>query len=330
MEETIQLQVSGLIKKFGEDTVLNGIDLSVRQGEVVVVLGPSGCGKSTLLRCMNGLETPTAGTILLDGEPISAGDRNITRQRQKIGMVFQSYDLFPHKTILDNVTLAPRKVLKRPKAEAEADAQRLLERVGLWEKRNAYPRELSGGQKQRVAIARALATNPKYLLCDEATSALDPNTTRSILELLRTINQTLGVTIIVITHEMKVIDQICDRVAVIDHSQIAEEGRVSEVFTNPQSDIARDLILPQDRAALDTAGGRRVRLTFDGLYSRAPIISQLVLDCQAPVNILFADTKEYEGVIYGHMIIELPTDERQADKILAWLSNSQVGWKEEK
>ena len=153
---------------------------------------------------------------------------------------------------------------------------------------------------------------------------------RSILELLRTINQTMGVTIIVITHEMKVIDQICDRVAVIDNSRIAEEGRVSEVFTNPQSDIARDLILPQDRAALDTAGGRRIRLTFDGLYSQAPIISQMVLDCQAPVNILFADTKEYEGVIYGHMIIELPTDERQADKIIAWLSNSQVGWKEEK
>ena len=153
---------------------------------------------------------------------------------------------------------------------------------------------------------------------------------RSILELLRTINQTMGVTIIVITHEMKVIDQICDRVAVIDNSRIAEEGRVSEVFTNPQSDIARDLILPQDRAALDTAGGRRIRLTFDGLYSQAPIISQMVLDCQAPVNILFADTKEYEGVIYGHMIVELPTDERQADKIIAWLSNSQVGWKEEK
>ena len=140
----------------------------------------------------------------------------------------------------------------------------------------------------------------------------------------------MGVTIIFITHEMKVIDQICDRVAVIDQSRIAEEGRVSEVFTNPQSDIARDLILPQDRAALDTAGGRRIRLTFDGLYSQAPIISQMVLDCQAPVNILFADTKEYEGVIYGHMIIELPTDERQADKIIAWLSNSQVGWKEEK
>ena len=180
-----------------------------------------------------------------------------------------------------------------------------------------------------MAIARALATNPRYLLCDEATSALDPNTTRSILELLRTINQTLGVTIIVITHEMKVIDQICDRVAVIDHSRIAEEGRVSDVFTNPQSDIAKQLILPQDRAALDTTGGKKLRIIFDGQYSQEPIISKLVLECQAPVNIIFADTRQFDGSIYGHMIIELPSDERQADKVIAWLRNSPVTWKEE-
>ena len=170
---------------------------------------------------------------------------------------------------------------------------------------------------------------PKYLLCDEATSALDPNTTRSILELLREINKTMGVTIVVITHEMKVIDQICDRVAVIDHSRIAEEGRVSQVFTNPKSQIARDLIIPKDRAVLDTKGGRRLRLTFNGEYSNAPVISDMVLECQAPVNILFADTKEFEGVIYGHMIIELPNDPRQAEKIIVWLKNSQVKWKEE-
>ena len=212
---------------------------------------------------------------------------------------------------------------------AEKKALELLKLVGLEEKADKYPAQLSGGQKQRVAIARALATDPKYLLCDEATSALDPNTTRSILELLRTINKTLGVTIIVITHEMKVIDQICDRVAVIDHSSIAEEGKVSEVFTNPRSAIARELILPTDRAALDTAGGRRIRLIFNGLYSQEPIISQMVLECQAPVNILFADTKEYEGSIYGHMIVELPSDQRQADKIIAWLGNSKVVWKEE-
>jgi len=180
-----------------------------------------------------------------------------------------------------------------------------------------------------VAIARALATKPRYLLCDEATSALDPNTTRSILELLREINKNLGVTIVVITHEMKVIDQICDRVAVIDRSHIAEEGKVSEVFTNPQSDIARDLIIPRDRAVLDTTGGRRLRLTFNNEYSNAPVISNMVLECQAPVNILFADTKQFEKHIYGHMIIELPNDPRQADKILIWLKNSQIEWREE-
>lgn len=241
MEETIQLQVSGLIKKFGEDTVLNGIDLSVRQGEVVVVLGPSGCGKSTLLRCMNGLETPTAGTILLDGEPISAGDRNITRQRQKIGMVFQSYDLFPHKTILDNVTLAPRKVLKRPKAEAEADAQRLLERVGLWEKRNAYPRELSGGQKQRVAIVRALCMNPEVMLFDEVTAALDPEMVREVLDVMLELARQ-GMTMVIVTHEMRFARAIADRVVFLDGGVIVEQSPPEIFFTTPRTQRARDFL----------------------------------------------------------------------------------------
>ena len=241
MEETIQLQVSGLIKKYGEDTVLNGIDLSVRQGEVVVVLGPSGCGKSTLLRCMNGLETPTAGTILLDGEPISAGDRNITRQRQKIGMVFQSYDLFPHKTILDNVTLAPRKVLKRPKAEAEADAQRLLERVGLWEKRNAYPRELSGGQKQRVAIVRALCMNPEVMLFDEVTAALDPEMVREVLDVMLELARQ-GMTMVIVTHEMRFARAIADRVVFLDGGVIVEQSPPEIFFTNPRTQRARDFL----------------------------------------------------------------------------------------
>ena len=174
MDEKIQLQASGLKKRFGAETVLNGIDLAVHKGEVVVVLGPSGCGKSTLLRCMNGLETPTEGVISLDGEAITSGGRNITKQRQKIGMVFQSYDLFPHKNILDNITLAPVKVQKRSRAEVEQQAEKLLKRVGLWEKRKAYPRELSGGQKQRVAIVRALCMNPEVMLFDEVTAALDP------------------------------------------------------------------------------------------------------------------------------------------------------------
>ena len=312
-------------KRFGSNLVVLKMNMEIYEGEFLTLLGPSGCGKTTTLRMIAGFEDATSGIIKVQGERVE----NKEPYQRDVNTVFQNYALFPHMTVFDNVAYGLT-IKKVPKDEIRQRVAEMLELVQLTDYERRKPDELSGGQKQRVAIARALATNPKYLLCDEATSALDPNTTRSILELLRTINQTMGVTIIVITHEMKVIDQICDRVAVIDNSRIAEEGRVSEVFTNPQSDIARDLILPQDRAALDTAGGRRVRLTFDGLYSQAPIISQLVLDCQAPVNILFADTKEYEGVIYGHMIIELPTDERQADKIIAWLSNSQVGWKEEK
>ena len=180
-------------------------------------------------------------------------------------------------------------------------------------------------------ILRALATNPRYLLCDEATSALDPNTTRSILELLREINKSLGVTIIVITHEMKVIDQICDRVAVIDKSCIAEEGRVADVFTNPKSDIARELVLPQERPVLDpTTGGRKLRLIFNGEDTQKPVISEMILACRVPVNVLFADTKSVEGAAYGHMILELPNDEHDAEKVVSWLKNSGLTWKEER
>ena len=248
--------------------------------------------------------------------------------RRSISMIFQGFNLLEQRSVLRNVTF-PLEIAGVRRQEAREKALRLLKVVGLEDKAEAFPAQLSGGQKQRVAIARALASDPKYLLCDEATSALDPNTTRSILELLRQINRDLGVTIVVITHEMKVIDQICDRVAVIDQSRIAEEGRVSEVFTSPRSQIARELILPQDRAAIDTTGGKKLRLIFDGNYSQEPVISRMTLDCQAPVNIIFADTKEYEGIIYGHMIIELPNDEHQAAKIITWLKNSPVTWKEE-
>ena len=333
----VLIKVTDLKKHFnkGEIKALDGVSLDICKGDVIVIIGPSGSGKSTFLRSLNLLEQPTEGSIVFDGVDITKkkdaqGKKiDLDEHRRKMGMVFQHFNLFPHKTIMGNMTMAPVLVKHMPQAEAEAKAQTLLQRVGLGDRADAYPAQLSGGQKQRVAIARALATNPRYLLCDEATSALDPNTTRSILELLREINQSLGVTIIVITHEMKVIDQICDRVAVIDQSRIAEEGKVSDVFTNPQSEIARELIIPQDRAALDTTGGKKLRLIFNGQYSQEPLISKLVLECQAPVNIIFADTREFDGAIYGHMIIELPSDERQADKILVWLKNSPVTWKEE-
>ena len=313
----------------GDIVALEDINLKIEDGEIFGIIGLSGAGKSTLVRCINLLERPTEGQVLLDGKNLTElSKKELLALRQSIGMIFQGFNLLEQRSVLKNVCF-PLEIAGVDKKQARARAMELLQLVGLADRAASYPSQLSGGQKQRVAIARALATKPKYLLCDEATSALDPNTTRSILELLREINKTMGVTIVVITHGMKVIDQICDRVAVIDHSRIAEEGRVSQVFTNPKSQIARDLIIPKDRAVLDTKGGRRLRLTFNGEYSNAPVISDMVLECQAPVNILFADTKEFEGVIYGHMIIELPNDPRQAEKIIVWLKNSQVTWKEE-
>ena len=313
----------------GDVEALRDVSLRIEDGEIFGIIGLSGAGKSTLVRCINLLERPTAGRVLIDGKDLTALPRaELLQMRRSISMIFQGFNLLEQRSVLKNVTF-PLEISGVKRQEARARARELLRVVGLEDKADAYPVQLSVGQKQRVAIARALATRPRYLLCDEATSALDPNTTRSILELLRSINQSLGVTIVVITHEMKVIDQICDRVAVIDQSCIAEEGRVSEVFTNPRSDIARELILPQGRAAIDTVGGKKIRLIFDSAVSQEPIISRMTLDCQAPVNIIFADTREYDGVIFGHMILELPRDEHQAEKIIMWLKNSPVEWKEE-
>ena len=313
----------------GDVEALRDINLSIQDGEIFGIIGLSGAGKSTLVRCINLLESPSTGQVIIDGKDMTSLPRaELLQMRRRISMIFQGFNLLEQRSVLRNVTF-PLEISGVGRRAAQAKAMDLLKVVGLEDKADAYPAQLSGGQKQRVAIARALATDPRYLLCDEATSALDPNTTRAILELLRQINRDLGVTIVVITHEMKVIDQICDRVAVIDQSQIAEMGRVADVFTSPRSEIAKELILPQDRAAIDTSGGKKLRLIFDSQYSQEPVISKMTLDCQAPVNIIFADTKEYEGNIYGHMIIELPNDEHQAEKIITWLKNSPVTWKEE-
>ena len=307
---------------------LEDINLTINDGEIFGLIGLSGAGKSTLVRCINLLEQPSAGEVIVDGESITALPRKeLLKLRRSIGMIFQGFNLLEQRSVLRNVCF-PLEIAGVKKKEARERAMELLSLVGLADRAEAYPSQLSGGQKQRVAIARALATKPKYLLCDEATSALDPTTTRAILELLREINESLGVTIIVITHEMKVIDQICDRVAVIDHSRIAEEGKVSEVFTNPRSQIARDLIIPRERTVLETEGGKRLRLTFDGETTAGPHIAEMILACQAPVSILQASTKELDGVIYGYTIIELPKDEHQAEKILLWLQNSGIRWKE--
>ena len=313
----------------GSVTALRDIDLTIQDGEIFGVIGLSGAGKSTLVRCINLLERPTQGEVWIDGQELTRlPQKQLLAMRRNIGMIFQGFNLLEQRTVLSNVAF-PLMLAGEKKDKAQARAAELLGLVGLSDKARSYPSQLSGGQKQRVAIARALSTSPKYLLCDEATSALDPNTTRSILELLRQINRDLGVTIIIITHEMKVIDQICDRVAVIDHSSIAEEGKVSDVFTNPQSQIARELILPQDISAAQTSGGAQLRIIFSGENAKQPVLSQLTLECQVPVNILFADTKEVEGKAYGQMLLELPCDEGQAEKVRSWLRSSGIQWKEE-
>ena len=315
----------------GSVEALKDVNLTIADGEIFGIIGLSGAGKSTLVRCINLLERPTSGEVWVDGQNLTAlSQKELLQVRRQIGMIFQGFNLLEQRTVLRNICF-PLEISGTPKAQAKSRAEELLKIVGLSDKAQSYPSQLSGGQKQRVAIARALATNPKYLLCDEATSALDPNTTRSILELLREINKTLGVTIIVITHEMKVIDQICDRVAVIDKSCIAEEGKVAEVFTNPQSDIARELVLPQERPVLDaTTGGRKLRLIFNGENTQNPVISEMILACRVPINVLFADTKSIEGAAYGHMILELPNDEHEAEKVVSWLQHSGLTWKEER
>ena len=241
MKDSVQLQVSGLVKRFGTETVFDGIDLTVHKGEVVVVLGPSGCGKSTLLRCMNGLESPDAGSILLDGETVSSTGKNMTQLRQKIGMVFQSYDLFPHKNILDNVILAPVKVQHRPKDEVKAEAEQLLKRVGLWEKRDAFPRQLSGGQKQRVAIVRALCMKPEVMLFDEVTAALDPEMVREVLDVMVELAEQ-GMTMVIVTHEMQFARAIADRIIFLEGGKIVEEAPPEQFFTAPQTQRARDFL----------------------------------------------------------------------------------------
>lgn len=307
---------------------LDDINLSIQDGEIYGIIGLSGAGKSTLVRCINLLEKPTTGQIIIDGEDITKISRKrLLELRRSIGMIFQDFNLLEQRSVLRNITF-PLEVAGVKKAAAREKAMELLHVVGLSDRSKSYPSQLSGGQKQRVAIARALATNPKYLLCDEATSALDPNTTRSILELLKEINETMGVTIIVITHEMKVIDQVCDKVAVLDQSKIAEEGRVSEVFMNPHSDIARELILPDQKNDFEIHDGRRVRLTFHLEDEGNSLISKMILECQTPMNILSARTHDIDGLMHGEILIELPGECHLEEKLLSWFKNNRIEWQE--
>ena len=332
MEKTPFIEIRGLRKvyKLGKERVvaLDDINLTVQDGEIFGIIGLSGAGKSTLVRCINLLERPTSGHVIIDGKDMTVlPRRELLEMRRSISMIFQGFNLLEQRSVLRNVCF-PLEMSGTKSGEAKKRALELLKLVGLESKANAYPAQLSGGQKQRVAIARALATSPRYLLCDEATSALDPTTTGQILELLAKINRELGVTIIVITHEMAVIEEICQRVAIIDSSRIAEVGTVDEVFTRPKSAMAKQLIYPDGKRNSLATGKRYCRIVFDGNSSFEPVVSNMVLECKAPVNIMFADTKNIDGKAYGQMILQLPEIEEVADKMIQYLKDTNMGVEE--
>ena len=322
------IEIKNLTKTYrtakGSITALKDIDITIEDGEIFGIIGLSGAGKSTLVRCINYLERPTSGQVIIDGKELGKlTNRELLKTRQNIGMVFQGFNLLAQRNVIKNICY-PLEIAGVKKADALKRAEDLLELVGLTDKAKAYPSQLSGGQKQRVAIARALAAKTKYLLCDEATSALDPDTTRSVLELLKKINRTLGVTIVVITHEMKVIDSICDRVAVLDNSTVAEIGEVRAVFSNPRSDIAKKLIMPQGELPVTSENGKKIRIIYNGNNSSESLLSNMILTCCTPVNILHADTKDIDGKAYGQILLQLPEDESSERKIKAYLDANDV------
>ncbi len=284
----------------------------------------SGAGKSTLVRCINLLEKPTSGQVFIDGRDISAiKDQELRKVRYSVGMIFQQFNLLNQRTAEKNI-LFPLEIAGIDKETAKKRSKELLDLVGLPEKAKAYPAQLSGGQQQRIAIARALANNPKILLCDEATSALDPATTKSILNLLKEINRKLGITIVIITHEMTVVEEICSHVAIIDDSRIAEEGSVEEVFRNPKTEIAKRMILPERDEVLQTMGKHSYRLVFDEKSSSESIIAKMVLETKCLVNIQYADMKNIEGDSYGQMVVQFSDDNRCSAKAINYLESHQV------
>ena len=323
------LELQHIYKNYDQDKlvvpVLKDVSLQIEEGEYVAIMGPSGSVKTTLMNIVGCLDLPTSGTYILDGRPVSElKEKELTKvRRDTIGFVFQNFQLMPRESALDNVCL-PLIYAGVSKKDRRQMGMEALERVGLSDRADFKPTQLSGGQKQRVAIARALAAETHYLLCDEATSALDPDTTRSVLELLKKINRTLGVTIIVITHEMKVIDSICDRVAVLDNSTVAEIGDVRTVFANPRSDIAKKLIMPQGELPVTSEHGKKIRIIYNGENSSKSLLSDMILKCSTPVNILHADTKDIDGKAYGQILVQLPDDDTSAEKITAYLKANNV------
>ena len=321
------IQIQNLSKTFGSGdgavAALNDVSLQIKEGEIFGIIGLSGAGKSTLVRCINVLERPEQGKILFhDLDLLHLKEKALRTQRRKISMIFQSFNLLDQRTALENICF-PLELAGVSRKEARQKARALLETVGLPDKADAYPVQLSGGQKQRIAIARALASDPEVLLCDEATSALDPQTTESILSLLQTINRERGITVILITHQMSVIEQICHRVAILDQGSVAEIGPVEDVFSNPKSPAGRRLVSPDKALPTSQWDGPVARLAFNGTMVEEPVIASLAVKEQILVSILGADTRNVDGKIFGTMLISLPDDPERKTAALNFLNAHQ-------
>lgn len=321
------IEIKNLSKEFetadGKVEALRNVNLTISDGDIYGIIGMSGAGKSTLVRCINMLERPTQGTVLIDGCDIGSLDKaGLRKVRREVTMIFQGFNLLMQRTCLKNICF-PLELAGTDKAEAKKRALELLEIVGLPDKANAYPAQLSGGQQQRIAIARALATEPKVLLCDEATSALDPKTTHSILELIRDINARLGITVIIITHQMSVVEEICSRVAILDDGEVVEEGMVSTVFSSPKSAAAKRLVFPDgaDEIMTETPGERRIRVVFSGaLAAKTPLIARMAMEEQVVASILGASTRSIGDKAYGNMLLGITGGDEMVHRAMEYLS----------
>ena len=309
----------------GTVEALKNVNLSIEDGDIYGIIGMSGAGKSTLVRCINMLERPTEGSVIINGVDIGKlGAAELRRERRKITMIFQGFNLLMQRTCIDNICF-PLELAGVKKKEARKKAAELLETVGLPDKGGAYPAQLSGGQQQRIAIARALATEPEILLCDEATSALDPKTTQSILDLIAEINKRLGITVIVITHQMSVVEKICSKVAILDGGEVVEEGSVSEVFTNPHSDAAKRLVFPDgaESSVPSFASDSVIRLVYNGaLVADTPLIAKMAKDEGIAANILAAQTKCIGDKVFGNMLLDIGGGEKELERAITYLQNT--------
>ena len=320
------IEIKELCKSFSTENgtveALKDVNLTIHDGDIFGIIGMSGAGKSTLVRCIIMLERPTSGKILIDGiDMANLHGAALREQRRKMTMIFQGFHLLMQRNCLKNVCF-PMELCNMGHAAAKKRAMELLELVGLPDKATAYPAQLSGGQQQRIAIARALATDPHIMLCDEATSALDPKTTHSILELIRDINKRLGITVIVITHQMQVVEDVCSHVAILDEGCVAECGEVSEVFTNPKSRAARALVFPDGTTPVQNVmpAGQRLRVVFNGgSAAEIPLIAKMAMECGIPASILSASTRSIEKRAYGSMLLNIPGDKETMKRAMAYL-----------